>query len=151
MDYTQVIIRLVLCVLIGGMIGYEREVKNMPAGFRTHILVCIGAAVVSMIQLHMIQESIEIIRNNPETANMLKADFGRMGAQVITGVGFLGAGTILHHKGSVKGLTTAATIWVTACIGLAIGMGYYTLSILSGLMVYCVVVTLKKFQNKFIL
>lgn len=149
MEYYEVVIRLALAVAVGGIIGFEREYKNRPAGFRTHILVCVGAAVISMIQAHMVSDTLKIIAENPEMANALKADIGRIGAQVVTGVGFLGAGTIIHEKGSVKGLTTAASIWVVACIGLAVGMGYYFLSIVSTLGVYVVLVILLKLESRF--
>ncbi|MBU3090975.1 MgtC/SapB family protein [Clostridium sp. CM028] len=144
----EVAIRLALAVLVGGLIGYEREYKNRPAGFRTHILVCLGAAVTSMIQLYSIQETTNMILRHPELQNVMKADIGRLGAQVISGVGFLGAGTIIHEKGSVKGLTTAASLWTVACIGLAVGQGYYTLSILSTIFVFIVLVFLKTFEAK---
>lgn len=146
----EIITRLFFSIIIGGLIGYEREFKNRPAGFRTHILVCIGAAVISMIQLYTVQQTTDMIIKNPQLASAMKADIGRLGAQVITGIGFLGAGTIIHEKGSVKGLTTAASIWVVACIGLAIGLGYYILSILSTISVFVVLVILKKFEVKFI-
>jgi len=142
----EVAIRLVLAVVVGGLIGYEREFKNRPAGFRTHILVCLGAAITSMIQLYSIQETTNMILLHPELQSAMKADIGRLGAQVITGVGFLGAGTIIHEKGSVKGLTTAASIWTVACIGLAVGLGYYTLTILSTICVFIVLVFLKTFE-----
>jgi putative Mg2+ transporter-C (MgtC) family protein len=144
----DVAIRLVLAVVVGGLIGYEREYKNRPAGFRTHILVCLGAAITSMIQLYSIQDTTNIILMHPELQNALKADIGRLGAQVITGVGFLGAGTIIHEKGSVKGLTTAASIWTVACIGLGVGLGYYTLTILSTICVFIVLVYLKTFERR---
>ncbi|MCB2339780.1 MgtC/SapB family protein [Clostridium estertheticum] len=144
----QVAIRLALAVFVGGLIGYEREFKNRPAGFRTHILVCLGAAITSMIQLYSIQETTNMILQHPELQSAMKVDIGRLGAQVITGVGFLGAGTIIHDKGSIKGLTTAASIWAVACIGLAIGLGYYTLTILSAICVFIVLVFLKTFENK---
>ncbi|MBU3215973.1 MgtC/SapB family protein [Clostridium estertheticum] len=144
----QVAIRLALAVLVGGLIGYEREFKNRPAGFRTHILVCLGAAITSMIQLYSIQETTNMILQHPELQSAMKVDIGRLGAQVITGVGFLGAGTIIHDKGSIKGLTTAASIWTVACIGLAIGLGYYTLTILSTICVFIVLVFLKTFETK---
>ncbi|MCB2305865.1 MgtC/SapB family protein [Clostridium estertheticum] len=144
----QVAIRLALAVLVGGLIGYEREFKNRPAGFRTHILVCLGAAITSMIQLYSIQETTNMILQHPELQSAMKVDIGRLGAQVITGVGFLGAGTIIHDKGSIKGLTTAASIWTVACIGLAIGLGYYTLTILSAVCVFIVLVFLKTFETK---
>jgi putative Mg2+ transporter-C (MgtC) family protein len=149
MRIADVAIRLTVAIIVGGCIGYEREMKSMPAGFRTHILVCVGAAVVSMIQLFIIQDTIRLIQQNPGLESVLKADYGRLGAQVITGVGFLGAGTILRDKGSVKGLTTAASIWTVACIGLAIGLGYYFLSLLSTICVFLVLVVLKKFEAIF--
>ncbi|MBU3158196.1 MgtC/SapB family protein [Clostridium frigoris] len=144
----EVAIRLALAVLVGGLIGYEREFKNRPAGFRTHILVCLGAAITSMIQLYSIQETTNMILQHPELQSAMKVDIGRLGAQVITGVGFLGAGTIIHDKGSIKGLTTAASIWTVACIGLAIGLGYYTLTVLSTICVFIVLVFLKTFETK---
>jgi len=147
-DY-EVILRLMLAVLVGGIIGYEREYKHMPAGFRTHILVCIGAAVTSIIQMFAVNETSVMIMQHPELAAAIKTDIGRLGAQVITGVGFLGAGTIIHEKGSVKGLTTAASIWAVACIGLAVGLGYYFLSLSSTILVFLVLVSLKKFEKKF--
>lgn len=150
LNWYDVIIRLILAVIIGGAVGYEREYKNMPAGFRTHILVCIGAAVVSMIQINIVNDTIKSISAHPELANILKADSGRLGAQVISGVGFLGAGTIIHDKGSVKGLTTAASLWGVACIGLGVGMGYYYLSISAAVGIFLVLVTLKRFEDKFI-
>jgi putative Mg2+ transporter-C (MgtC) family protein len=150
LNWYDVIIRLMLAVIIGGAVGYEREYKNMPAGFRTHILVCIGAAVVSMIQINMVSDTLKSVGMHPELANILKADSGRLGAQVISGVGFLGAGTIIHDKGSVKGLTTAASLWGVACIGLGVGMGYYYLSISAAVAIFLVLVTLKRFEDKFI-
>lgn len=150
MNTLEVIIRLFLAIAIGGLIGYEREYQNRPAGFRTHILVCVGAAVISMIQLYDVDQTVKMILAHPELGSALKADIGRIGAQVVSGIGFLGAGTIIHQKGSVKGLTTAASLWVVACIGLAVGLGYYTLSILATITVAVVLVSLKKFECKFL-
>ena len=148
MDNYQIILRLSLAIVIGGAIGYERQYKNRPAGFRTHILVCVGAAVVSMMQLHIVHESLDLVLKNPELGSAIKADSGRMPAQVITGIGFLGAGTIMHEKGSIKGLTTAATVWVVGCLGLAIGYGYYGLSIIAGIFVFLILVSLKSLEEK---
>lgn len=150
MHPLQVLIRLGFALIIGGAIGYEREFKNRPAGFRTHILVCIGAAIISMIQEYSLDETTALVLQHPELEGALKADIGRMGAQVISGIGFLGAGTIMHQKGSIKGLTTAASLWVVACLGLAIGMGFYVLSALSGATVVLVLVGLKRFETKFL-
>ncbi len=125
------IFRIFLSIVIGGgAIGVERERKNRPAGFRTHILVCIGSCMAVMIQLYIIEYMKEMIRINGEFKYLLSADISRMASQVITGgVGFLGAGTIIRDKGSVKGLTTAASIWVVACIGISVGLGFYFLSL----------------------
>jgi putative Mg2+ transporter-C (MgtC) family protein len=150
METYEVIIRVAIAILVGGLIGYERQITNRPAGFRTHILVCVGAAVVSIIQIETMERTIVLIKENPELANSLKVDIGRMGAQVITGVGFLGAGTIIREKGLVKGLTTAASIWVVACIGLAIGLGMYTITAVSTIGVFISLVILKKVEDKFI-
>nr|WP_251861612.1 MgtC/SapB family protein [Clostridium sp. Marseille-Q2269] len=130
LDRNQVIFRIFLSIIIGGAIGFEREKKNRPAGFRTHILVCIGACIAVMIQLYIIQYMKEIIRTDGDFKYLLSADVSRMASQVITGVGFLGAGTIIRDKGSVKGLTTAASIWVVACIGISVGLGFYFLSVI---------------------
>ncbi|MCR1935399.1 MgtC/SapB family protein [Clostridium tepidum] len=129
LDRKQVIFRIFLSIVIGGTIGVERERKNRPAGFRTHILVCIGSCMAVMIQLYIIEYMKEMIRINGELKYLLSADISRMASQVITGVGFLGAGTIIRDKGSVKGLTTAASIWVVACIGISVGLGFYFLSL----------------------
>ena len=150
MQWYDILIRLFLAMLVGGVIGYDREYKNRPAGFRTHILVCVGAAVATMIEVKMNQDTVNQILKHPELASAIKTDMGRYGAQVITGIGFLGAGTILHDKGSIKGLTTAASIWVVACIGLAVGHGYYFLSIASAIGVYIVLVIFKKFESRYI-
>ena len=148
MAYEEILIRLAIAVLAGGAIGYEREYKNRPAGFRTHILVCIGACVISLIQVHMNEEIIMRVLINPSLKDILRADYGRMSAQVISSIGFLGAGTIIHNKGSIKGLTTAATLWLVACLGLAIGYGYYFISIASLLICVMVLISLKKIQNR---
>lgn len=150
MNQWDVLIRLLLAILIGGAIGYDREFKNRPAGFRTHILVCVGATVAALIEVELGYSVIKQVNQIPELANVLKVDYGRVIAQVISGVGFLGAGTIIRNKGSIKGLTTAASIWAVACVGIAIGMGFYAISILSALIIVIVLVFLKKFQNKFI-
>ena len=114
----SIILRLVLAVLCAGIIGAERATKRHAAGFRTYILVCLGATVVMLTNQYI----FEVFNTG---------DVGRMGAQVISGIGFLGVGTIfITSKNRIKGLTTAAGLWASACIGLAIGVGFYTLAIL---------------------
>jgi len=114
MDTFSIILRMVCAFLLGGVIGLERSYKNRPAGFRTHILVCIGASIASMTGLYLY------------LVLKLPADMSRIGGQVITGISFIGAGTIVvTRKRVVKGLTTAAGLWTTGIIGLAIGAGFY--------------------------
>ncbi|MBO4746909.1 MAG: MgtC/SapB family protein [Clostridiales bacterium] len=118
------IIRLFLAVLLGGAIGIERSYKNRPAGFRTHILVCIGAAIASMTGIYLY-------------LNMkLPTDISRLGAQVVSGLGFIGGGTIIVvNNRRIKGLTTAAGLWACGIIGLAIGAGFYEGAILATVLV----------------
>ncbi len=147
LELKEIVIRLILSVITGFLIGLERESHHRPAGIKTHMLVCMGATVVSLIQMEMIADVVKRIAADPSLENVLKADFGRLGAQVISGIGFLGAGTILRNKGSVKGLTTAATLWAVACLGLGIGMGYYFISIFAALTVLAILTLLRLVQN----
>lgn len=149
MNNYETALRICVAILIGGILGYERESKHRPAGLRTHILVCVGSAVVSMIQVNIIADTFDLITKYPILADILKTDMGRLGAQVISGIGFLGVGTIIQEKGAVKGLTTAASIWITACIGLAVGMGYYFLSFTALIGVYTVIVCAKRLETNF--
>jgi len=116
--------RMLLAVVCGGFIGLEREYKHRPAGFRTHILICIGAAMTSLTSQFLLFEM------------GYYTDMTRLGAQVVAGVGFIGAGTIIvTHKHQVKGLTTAAGLWVSAILGLALGAGFYEAGILSAILI----------------
>ena len=111
---ASIIIRLTLAVIFSGIIGLERGRKKRPAGLRTHILVCVGSTIVMITSQYM----TDVLGNT--------GDIARLGAQVISGIGFLGAGTIIiDGKNKVKGLTTAAGLWACACMGLAIGIGFY--------------------------
>jgi len=116
LDLAEVIIRLTLAVFLGGLIGFEREAHNRPAGFRTHILVCVGSALIMIVSAYGFEE---------EFVELYDLDPSRIAASVITGIGFLGAGTIIRQEGTIQGLTTAAGIWVVSGIGLAIGIGHY--------------------------
>lgn len=136
--YLTILLKFVMAVVLGALIGVEREYKNRPAGLRTNILVCVGAALVQII-------SIDIFNTYAGQTNL---DPGRLGAQVISGIGFLGAGTIIREGASVKGLTTAAGLWVVACIGLAIGNGSYLPAVLGALFSYLTLKTLKSVENK---
>ncbi len=113
--------RLVLAALLSGAIGFEREFHGRAAGFRTHILLCVGSTLVMLTSMHIFD--LYCSRISPDPA--------RIAAGVITGIGFLGAGTIMHAKSAVRGLTTAASLWVVAGIGLAVGSGFYFGSIVT--------------------
>jgi len=126
-DYLQVLIRIFLAIIMGGAIGFEREKSNHPAGFRTHILVSIGSTLIMLISIYGFSDFLD--------DENVRFDPSRIAAQVVTGIGFLGAGTILRHGFSVTGLTTAASLWVVAAIGLAIGSGFYFGAIISTLFV----------------
>ena len=150
MNIYEVALRLVLAIVIGGVVGFNREYENRPAGFRTHVLVCLGATVAALIQVQLGYYVVNEIAKTPNLSGVLSVDTGRVICQVISGVGFLGAGTIIRTKASVKGLTTAASIWAVACVGIAVGMGFYTISILSGIGIVIALVLLKRFEYRFI-
>lgn len=147
LSISVILLRLVIAIFVGGIIGSERENKNSPAGFKTHILVCVGTTIISLISIEMLNDTLLL---GKEMEGLIRFDLARLGAQAITGIGFLGAGTIIHSKGSIKGLTTAATLWVVAMIGLAGGMGYYRITFLGTLSIFITLVILKKFQEKYI-
>lgn len=127
MTWWEIAIRLLLSVTIGCIIGIEREKKNRPAGMRTHVLVCVGAATIAIMESLMIADTITLNMNNGSTG--IAISYGRLSAQVISGIGFLGAGTIFISQKKIAGLTTAASLWNVACLGLAVGMGYYYIAI----------------------
>lgn len=126
LTHGSIFLRILLSILIGGVLGYERQRLNRPAGLRTYMLVCLGACICMMINQYITQV-------------YQTGDPVRLGAQVISGIGFLGAGSILtvgHNR--VSGLTTAAGLWASACIGLAIGVGLYEMAIMAGLAAFCI-------------
>lgn len=135
LNIQTITIRLVLAVLLGGLIGIERALKHHAAGFRTYIIVCLGSTIAMMTN--------EFLSN---ATNM--GDGARLGAQVISGIGFLGAGTIMFtSRNQVKGLTTAAGLWASACLGLAIGIGFYSLSIIAAIIIVVVLAILPSIEK----
>ncbi|QEU47650.1 MgtC/SapB family protein [Schleiferilactobacillus harbinensis] len=140
----EVILRLFLAVAVSGLIGYDREHKNRPAGLRTHILVCVGACIIAMVQKEIGFNALNIARAYPKMAGVVRADDARLIAQVVSGIGFLGAGTIIVQHRAVRGLTTAASLWAMACLGLAVGMGNYVVAIAGTLVVFGVLAFLQK-------
>ena len=138
--------RIFLAILFGGIVGFEREKNNRPAGFRTHILVCFGAAIVSMIEDQL---RINLLLQYGSTG--LNLALGRLGAQVISGIGFLGAGSIMKDKGeTIGGMTTAAGIWATGCVGLCIGWGFHNIALVAIFFMLIVMVSFKKIESKLI-
>ena len=139
LNLLTIFLRLSLALLFGGLIGLERERKRRPAGFRTYMLVCLGAALTMLLSqyISLMLSSHWLVSGWP-SGSMI--DVSRMGSQVINGIGFLGAGTILvTPRQEIKGITTAAGLWASACTGLAIGAGFYTCMLWSfGLMFLCI-------------
>lgn len=129
--------KLVLAAVLGGVVGLERQSVNRPAGLRTHILVCVGSALMMMV-------SVDVFRVFRGQASV---DPGRIAAQVVSGIGFLGAGTILREGATVRGLTTAASLWVVAGIGLAVGGGFYLPAAASAALVLLTLVFLGRLED----
>ncbi len=134
----ELVMRILASAVIGGIIGIERETHNRPAGFRTHILVTVGAALIMLIS------------SQGFPGLELRSDPGRIAAQVVSGVGFLGAGTIIITGHEIKGLTTAASLWVCAGVGLAIGSGFYLGGFVTALIVFVTLSVLSTVENKMV-
>lgn len=122
-------LRLLLAVFIGCVIGIERERKNRPAGMRTHVLVCVGACIIAIMESLMAADTLTLNMNMLSQNTGIAMSYGRISAQVVSGIGFLGAGTIFVSQKKIAGLTTAASLWNVACLGLAVGMGYYMIAV----------------------
>lgn len=135
-NYLVVIIRLVVAFALGGLVGYQREKAERPAGFRTHVLVALGAAVFTLISIA------------PFAGSRGMADPSRIASQVVVGIGFIGAGAIIQQGDIIMGLTTAASLWVTAAIGVAAGGGYYILAGISTVLVYLTLEVFKLIEKK---
>lgn len=141
--HWELLVRLVVSAFLGGIIGYERELKGRDAGIRTHTLVSLGAAIITLTQLEASSWVLDFARDNPDMATILTSDITRLTAQIVNGIGFLGAGTIIVSRRSVTGLTTAASIWAVASLGIATGMGYYYMAVVSTIIMLVVLRTVK--------
>lgn len=139
MTIYEVVFKLALAAILGGLIGLERESLSRPAGLRTYTLVCVGSSLAMIV-------SIDIYLQYYHTVN---ADPGRIAAQVVSGIGFLGAGTIMREGTTVQGLTTAAGLWVVACIGLAVGAGLYLPAVATTLLILFVLIYFIRFEQRF--
>ena len=138
-DFDQIrftidaLLKLGITTILSGFIGFEREHSHRPAGFRTHILVAVGSSLVMLTSVYIFD------------AQGMTGDVTRMSAQILSGIGFLGAGTILREGFSVKGLTTAASLWAVACIGIAVGAGFYAGAFVATIVIYLTLNSLKRF------
>ena len=136
-QYAEYAVRLILAIICGGYIGYERESSNHPAGLRTHILVCVASTLVLVTSDYAFMRYSSIVNLDPM----------RLGAQIISGIGFLGAGAIMKEGVTVKGLTTAACLWAVACIGIALGVGFYYGALLTTVLIYIVLIFFRKLED----
>ena len=135
---ASAIVKMLISMLLGCCVGYERKRRGQMAGIRTFALISMGATLAMLLSIYVPQEYLGLKNGDP----------GRIAAQVVTGIGFLGAGAIIQMKGSVRGLTTAAGIWVTAAIGMAVGVGLYWLSIVSTILILVVLVTIERIEKR---
>ncbi len=134
MDWNADILSILLAIVCGAAIGLERELKHKPAGLRTNVLICLGAALFTIISSKMAGDKATAIT--------------RIAAQIVTGVGFLGAGAVIQDRGGIHGLTTAATIWLVASIGMACGAGFYYLAIVTTVLAIIVLLGLAQVDKR---
>lgn len=135
-ENVETLLRLFVAFVLGGLIGFEREIRGKEAGFRTYSLVCLGSALMMIVSIQVFEAY----------KGMTQADPGRIAAQVVTGIGFLGAGAIIRSRDRemIKGLTTAAGIWVAAGIGLSCGLGYYLPAVVTTVLTLLILVVFSK-------
>ena len=131
---------ILLAIVLGFAIGFEREITNKWAGLRTHMLVCLGSCIFTLLSIHAF----------PVYAHSPQADPARIAAQILTGIGFIGGGTVLRHGYSIYGLTTAATLWITASIGMACGCGFTALATMCTVLAVGTLVLIRIFEKQYI-
>ena len=127
------LLKLILALILGGLIGWERQFHDKPAGFRTNVLICVGSTLFTIFSVKM--------------GSLPGSDPSRIAAQIVTGIGFLGAGAIIRHGEVVMGLTTAATIWLVASVGVGVGAGYYAISAIGAVLALCVLLVFRGLEN----
>lgn len=140
-NMPQALFKLLVSCLLGAAIGLERKRKGQPAGLRTFSLIAMGSTLAMLVSIYVCQQYVGLKNGDP----------GRIAAQVITGVGFLGAGAIIQMKGSVRGLTTAAGIWMSSIIGLAVGVGMYVVATVATLLILFILVKLETIEHRHIM
>jgi putative Mg2+ transporter-C (MgtC) family protein len=141
----ELALRLLLAAVLGGAVGLEREISDQPAGFRTHMLVSLGACLFAVISAFGFGAFL-----GPDLPGQVRFDPSRLAAQIVTGIGFLGAGAIIRYGMTVRGLTTAASLWVIAAIGTAVGMGLYVLSLVTTLITIVSLFGLKRVRGRLV-
>lgn len=139
----NIVLPLISATLLGAVIGIERELTNKYAGLRTNLLVCLGSCVFTILSIYGFPLAVEQV--NPQGYG----DPARIAAQILTGIGFIGGGTVLKHGATVYGLTTAATLWISAAIGMACGVGMFELAIITTLLSFIVLVSIRSVESKF--
>lgn len=137
----MILIRILAAIFLGSAIGLEREMTNKYAGLRTHILVCLGSCIFTILSIYAFPMAID------STHPQAFGDPARIAAQILTGIGFIGGGTVLRHGSSVYGLTTAATLWVAAAIGMACGTGQFNIAVISTLSSVLILVLIRIFEK----
>lgn len=142
LNIWTMLLRMFVAVIFGGLIGLNREQKKMPAGIRTYALVCLGACLTALLAVYNSNCLAEVF------GEAVKTDVGRFSAQVVNGVGFLGAGTIILTDERIRGVTTAACLWSSACMGIAIGYGFYECAIAGFIVIFLVIKVLPFWQRK---
>ncbi len=135
MGIDVILFRMIVSLLIAIVIGYEREMSRSNAGIKTHALVCLAATLITITQVRLSLDSINFSLANPELLSLVRVDPARLTAQIITGIGFLGAGTIIVTTRNISGLTTAASIWSVAGLGIAVGYGYYDIALIATIVI----------------
>ena len=144
----MMVVRLVVAAILGGIVGIERGSGDRPAGFRTHILVCVGSALFMLVSMYGFDDVAPTTAVH-ETDLGASRDSARIAAQVVSGIGFLGAGTILHEGLTIRGLTTAASLWMVSAIGLAVGSGMFFLSAMATVITMITLVTFHTWEKRF--
>ena len=141
------VLRLIVAAILGGIVGMERGSGDRPAGFRTHILVCVGSALFMLVSIYGFDDFTPVTKLEDDIGT--RRDTARIAAQVVSGICFLGAGTILHEGLTIKGLTTAASLWIVSAIGLAVGSGMYLLSAVATMLTMLTLVTFRTWEKRF--
>ncbi|MBS4759993.1 MAG: MgtC/SapB family protein [Clostridium sp.] len=136
----SMLLDILLAIILGFAIGFEREITNKWAGLRTHMLVCLGSCIFTLLSIHAF----------PVYAHSPQADPARIAAQILTGIGFIGGGTVLRHGYSIYGLTTAATLWITASIGMACGCGFTAMAIICTVLAVGTLVLIRMFEKQYL-